>query len=87
MTFYLTLSLLTGAKEIAYWDESSWGAQASSRSPRVREIARQTQIRLCPRFRRIATRGKKSQVWQNGCLERLIGLDLWRSSRSPDRVL
>jgi hypothetical protein len=47
----------------------------------VREIAWKAQIRLCGRFRRLAARGKKSQVVVTAIARGLVGF-IWAVSRA-----
>ena len=73
--------------------ESAWsyrrpariGVEMRARMPEVadsvREIAWKAQIRLCGRFRRLAARGKKSQVVVTAIARELVGF-IWAVSQA-----
>jgi transposase len=73
--------------------ESAWsyrrpariGVEMGARMPQVadpvREIAWKAQIRLCGRFRRLAARGKKSQVVVTAIARELVGF-IWAVSHA-----
>ena len=73
--------------------ESAWsyrrpariGVEMGARMPEVadpvREIAWKAQIRLCGRFRRLAARGKKSQVVVTAIARELVGF-IWAVSQA-----
>ena len=51
----------------------------------IRAIAWKAQVRLCGRFRRLAARGKKSQVMVTAIARELAGF-IWAVSRGGTRV-